>query len=289
MVDHIKVALHPNMTRENALICAKEAVGKLLELGFSVYIDCSYKKHYNNIKGIVFGDFKRNVEECDIIIVIGGDGTILHSAQFAYCYNKPLLGINTGTLGFMASLESDELDKLSRLKTGEYVIEKRMLLSAKINSPSSSKAFNALNDIVVFKSPFAKLPDFEVSSNGITVSRIRADGMIFSTPTGSTAYALSAGGPIIEPDMECIEVTQLCAHSLFARTMIFTANKMLTLTCKTRDDEDIYISIDGENTMKMSDDKEIVITKSDKVIELIDISGSNFYKAINEKLMRPFK
>ncbi|NMB30496.1 MAG: NAD(+)/NADH kinase [Clostridiales bacterium] len=285
----MKVALHPNMTRENALICAKETVDKLLELGFSVYIDSSYKKYYNNIEGISFDDFNKNVEQCDVIIVIGGDGTILHSAQFAYCYNKPLLGINTGTLGFMASLESDELEKLDRLKTGEYVVEKRMLLSAKINSPNSSKDFNALNDIVVFKSPFAKLPDFEVASNGITVSSIRADGIIFSTPTGSTAYALSAGGPIIEPDMECIEVTQLCAHSLFARTMIFSANKTLTLTCNARDDEDIYISIDGENTMKMSDDKEIVITKSEKFIELIDINGSNFYKAINEKLMRPFK
>ena len=285
----MKVALHPNMTRENALICARETIAKLLDLDFSVYIDSSYKKYYNNIEGIVFGEFKKNVEQCDIIIVIGGDGTILHSAQFAYCYNKPLLGINTGTLGFMASLESDELEKLSRLKTGEYVVEKRMLLSAKINSPNSSKSFNALNDIVVFKSPFAKLPDFEVASNGVTVSRIRADGIIFSTPTGSTAYALSAGGPIIEPDMECIEVTQLCAHSLFARTMIFTANKTLTLVCNSRDEEDIYISIDGENTMKMSDDKEIVITKLEKVIELIDINGSNFYKAINEKLMRPFK
>lgn len=285
----MKVALHPNMTRENALICAKETVNRLLALGFAIYIDCSYKKYYNDIKGIIFDDFKKNVEQCDIIIVIGGDGTILHSAQFAYCYNKPLLGINTGTLGFMASLESDELEKLSRLKVGDYTIEKRMLLSAKIESPNSSKTFNALNDIVVFKSPFAKLPDFEVSSNGVTVSRIRADGIIFSTPTGSTAYALSAGGPIIEPDMECIEVTQLSAHSLFARTMIFTANKTLTLTCKTRDEQDIYISIDGENTMKMSDNKKIIITKSEKIIQLIDINGNNFYKAINEKLMRPFK
>lgn len=224
-------------------------------------------------------------EDCDIVITVGGDGTILAYGKLAAKMNKPLLGINTGRLGFMATLECNELDKLKKLKEQNYNISKRMLLSAEIKG----RTFDALNDIVFMKNTNTKLPEFRVSDRSTEVLKIRADGIIFSTPTGSTAYALSAGGPIIEPAADCVEFTPLCAHSLFGRPIIFSGESRIKVTFDSYEGGEVFVSVDGGKNIQFDETDTAVIKKSNITLNLIDIDGGSFYKAVHNKLMRPLK
>ena len=284
----MKTLLYPNFSKTNAYDCTKKAIDILLSLGFEVMLDGQYK---NSLEagGVTFGSFEELAERCDIIIAIGGDGTIIRASKYAAPNKKKMLGINTGRLGFMASIEAGELDKLKNLKTGEYTFDRRMMLSAAVEKAGKTESFTALNDVVVAKQILSKLPDFELDSNGVRVSRVRSDGVVFSTPTGSTAYALSAGGPIIEPDVKCIEVTQLSAHSLFTRPMIFSSKKVLTLTCKRYDSGDVILQIDGKHSGTIDEDTILTITESDDYVDIINIDGPVFYRAVNEKLMTSMK
>ncbi len=238
---------------------------------------------------VFYSDESKALMECDVLITVGGDGTILKWGKKAALINKPLLGINTGRLGFMTALETDEFDKISALKTGKYHISKRMLMCGDFILKDGTKRYIALNDIVLSKDSYSKLPEFIVQSNEVTVSKIRADGLIFSTPTGSTAYALSAGGPIIEPTVECIELTPLCAHTLLNRPMIFNGNDVITVSFKGYEGSAVSASVDGDSGIKFSEGDIIRLTKSDIFFNLIDINGNSFYNALNNKLIQPFK
>ncbi len=246
-------------------------------------------KNFFNSDAVFYSDEDFLMKECDIFITVGGDGTILKWGKKAALLNKQLLGINTGRLGFMTAMEIDEFEKLSRLKTGDYHISRRMLLNGDFITETGNKRYTALNDIVLSKDNYSKLPEFVVQSNGVTVSKIRADGLIFSTPTGSTAYALSAGGPIIEPTVECIELTPLCPHTLLNRPMIFNGNDTITVSYSAYEGSTVSASVDGDSGIKFSEGEIIRITKSDIFLELIDISGNIFYNSVNDKLIQPLK
>lgn len=223
--------------------------------------------------------------ECDIVITVGGDGTILSWGKAAAEMGKPLLGINTGRLGFMATLEHGELHRLEQLRSRAYRISCRMMMRVTIGD----RSMNALNDVVLTKATYAKLPDFRVSSRDIEVVKIRADGVIFSTATGSTAYALSAGGPIIEPELACVEFTPLCAHSLFGRPMIFTADSELQIWYDGYEGSDVFMSVDGDEGIPVAENEKIILQKSPTALQLIDFEGNSFYGAVHGKLMRPLK
>ena len=262
-----------------------EACIKLNETGIQPLIEKQYKP-FLNVDSAVFAESDKIIDECDMFMTIGGDGTILKWGQKAASFDKPLLGINTGRLGFMTSLESNELDLLSRLATGEYSISRRMLLDVEYEDHGT---YTVINDVVFNKCRYSKLPEFSVSVEGYEVTNIRADGIIFSTPSGSTAYSLSAGGPIIFPEAKCIEFTPLCAHSLFGRPMIFSSDQELTVSFTAYENSGVSISIDGNDDMDFSEGETIRIRKSDQQLSLIDINGSSFYKAVHNKLMRPLK
>ncbi len=242
-----------------------------------------------NSESVFYSDETSLINECDVLITVGGDGTILKWGKKAAMLGKPLLGINTGRLGFMTALEIDEFDKIKALKTGNYHISKRMLMCGDFILSDGNKRYTALNDIVLSKDSYSKLPEFTVCSNGVPVSKIRADGLIFSTPTGSTAYALSAGGPIIEPTVECIELTPLCAHTLLNRPMIFSGSDVITVSFKGYEGSTVSASVDGDSGIRFSEGEVIRITKSDTTFNLIDINGNSFYNALNNKLIQPFK
>ncbi|MCL2087409.1 MAG: NAD(+)/NADH kinase [Oscillospiraceae bacterium] len=244
------------------------------------------------LKSLSFGvsyDFAE-IDTCDLVITIGGDGTILKYGKAAAKARKPLLGINTGTLGFMATLETDELDKLERLLTKEYRTSRRMMLDINlyplaVKNRDDNMEFVALNDVVL-KRETAQLPEFRVSVGGIEVSKIRSDGLIFSTPTGSTAYALSAGGPILEPELSCIEFTPLCPHTLFSRTMVFSGDIPITIEFSGCPCEFIA---DGEGAVRVNETQTIEIKKANYFLELIDMEKNSFYNSVYNKLMRPLK
>lgn len=286
----MNIAIFPNFKKNNAKRCTQEVCQILQKKDVLIYLDKQYAEFIPDKKNITFGEFKYFYNRCDVIIVIGGDGTIIQCVQITSSSNIPILAINSGRLGFMASLEENELDYLNNLVTGDYSIAKRMMLKGKLVKKSGEiKYFSALNDIVVAKGNLCKLVDFKVMTKGQIVSSLRADGLIFSTPTGSTAYSLSAGGPIIDPSVECIEFTQICPFSLLARTMIFSPDKTIKVTYSTSNNASIVVSSDGFEEIEFLPDDKLYIYKSEEYVKFIDINGGNFYHSVNTKLMQPLK
>ncbi len=278
----------PNFGKLYALKTALECCDILNSLGIEVLAENCCKKEFSEKSFVKFSTADEISAECDIIIAIGGDGTILTASVYASDHDKPLMGINTGRLGFMASMERDELGSLSKLKTGDYVKEERMMLDALlVRNGKTVSSHAALNDIVIAR-PYSKITDYEILTDGIVVSSMRSDGMVFATPTGSTAYALSAGGPILEPETECIQLTPICPHSLFSRTMVFKSERILEIR-HFSDDESVYFSVDGKFSHALTAEESLIIKKSEKKLQLIDIKGHSFFSAVNNKLMNPIK
>lgn len=283
----MKVALFPNFGKKNALPTALKCCDILNKLDIEILAPDTCKSEFAAKAYVVYETIENIISECDIVIAIGGDGTILRASAYASACDKLLLGINTGHLGFMASMETDELENLSRLKTHDYVVKTRMMLDvALVRNNEIVTQHTALNDVVISR-PYAKITDYEVLTDGIVVSSMRSDGIVFATPTGSTAYALSSGGPILEPEIECIQMTPICPHSLFSRTMVFNAKRVLEV--KHKGDSDVYFSVDGSECHFIENGDKIIIRQSNRKQQLIDIKGHSFFDAVNNKLMNPIK
>lgn len=283
----MNIFIFPNFQKENALCCAKEAIIILQKNNFVIYIDNKYKNEFRDLERIIFSSFEKEINNMDFVAAIGGDGTILRCARSLLkndVKNTKLIGINTGRLGFMSSLESDELSKLSKLNTSDYKESDRFIIEGIFND----KTFKALNDIVVYDSK-SKMCEFYVYSNSEIVGMYRANGIIFSTPTGSTAYALSAGGPVIQPEISCIEMTLICPHSLFARPIIFSSDSIIELRILLRENQQVFITSDGEAPIEMKNNDVLKIVKSDSKITLIDLEGNTFFDSLNKKLMHSIK
>lgn len=242
-----------------------------------------------NLSGIVFGTAEENMKSCDVFLTIGGDGTILRWGKKAAAYKKPLLGVNTGRLGFMATLEKENISKLSALAEGKYRLSTRMMLDVTVTVGGGRKSFTALNDVVLFKGTTSKLPEYLVFSGETEVTRVRADGLIISTPTGSTAYSLSAGGPIIDPKMRCFELTALSPHTLFNRTMLLSVEDPLRAEYIAYENSSVFVSVDGNDAIGIMPDDSVRIKKSELCLDLIDIDGESFYSSVHSKLMQPLK
>lgn len=285
----MKAVLYPNFSKKNALSCARNVCDVLISNEIEVYVSGEYKKEFSDISEVKYEDMAESARTADVVIAIGGDGTILRCAKYLMGSDTKLLGINTGTLGFMAGLEADQLDKLSLLKTGEYGISERMTLEIACKENGEEKVYTALNDICV-KSRNSRICNFDILADGYLVGTYRADGVLFSTPSGSTAYALSAGGPIIEPDLECIEMTLVCPHSLFTRATIFSAERVLTFV-NTTDDEKrpVTISIDGDYQIEIKNSETAKIRRGKNTISFIDMIGNSFHDSLCRKMMKPIK
>lgn len=284
----MKTLICTNFKKEKSSAVLPELICALKRFGITSVMPKTAAEFYAS-DDIMYVNDDTAIEESDLLITVGGDGTILKWGKKAALSGKPLLGINTGRLGFMTALETNQFDKIEALAEGKYFLSKRMLLSGEFISPDGSKRYTALNDIVLSKDSYSKLPEFTVRSNGVTVSKIRADGLIFSTPTGSTAYALSAGGPIIEPTAKCIELTPLCPHTLLNRPIIFGDSDIITVSFKGYEGSYVSASVDGDSGIRFAENDLLKITKSDITFNLIDISGNSFFNAVNNKLIQPLK
>lgn len=221
-------------------------------------------------------------KEADVIIAVGGDGTILHAAMQAVKRQIPVLGVNTGRLGFMAGLEVYELDKLKYIVDGQYEIDSRMMLE--IKTESRSGVYYALNDAVISKGELSRIIDITLECNGREVGNYRADGIIVSTPTGSTAYSLSAGGPIVDPGLESIGITPICPHSLISRTILFEPDSILYIYPHNIRDKDAYLTVDGINIIKLKEREKVTISRSNLKTKLIKLKDTSFYEVLNKKM-----
>ncbi len=282
----MKAAVFPNFQKENALDCARSVCDILHDCGIEVWIDSNYKFDFNDKEYVHFDLFDEFVKDSDFAVAIGGDGTILKCASHIVKSDTKLLGINTGRLGFMSAFESDNLEYLSRLKTGNYTVTERMMLECQIMG--DDKVYTALNDITA-SGMYTRICDFSIFDERGRIGSYRADGAVFSTPTGSTAYSLSAGGPIIDPCMECIEMTLICPHSLFARPMIFPAWKKIRFLVNDKNRQKLYLSIDGNEPIEVLDTDVVEIRRSQHTIKLIGMNENTFYNSLNKKMMHPIK
>ena len=224
--------------------------------------------------------------EADIIIVLGGDGSILEAARRAATGGTPILGINFGRLGYMAELEAGQLDELHRLFTGEYTLERRMMLRVDLlGSGGELKSFcYALNDAVVSNGSVARVIDLELAENGETVTTYRADGLIIATPTGSTAYSMSAGGAIVDPSVGCFCVTPICPHSFAARPLIFSDRSVLEIRNICVREKMLYLTVDGKMSFELLRGQSVRVTRSRLETKLVRFRKSGFYRVLCRKL-----
>jgi NAD+ kinase len=256
----------------------------LHSLGYKVCIDEKYKLEYSDKKYLKFGNFTALCADADYAIAIGGDGTILRCAKCITNEKTKLLGINAGRLGFMSSLEYGEINQLSRLVNSEYSVSTRMMLDAVLHTAHGEKCEVALNDVVISRA-YLKICNFHVHIDGEFLSDYRADGIAFSTPTGSTAYSLSAGGPIIEPSLEAIEMTLLCPHSLDTRPLLFSPERTVNVTHSAVNHPPVYVSVDGAEPITFANNDYLEIKRSAKEVKLIDLKRNMFYSAISSKFL----
>ena len=242
-------------------------------------------KSYFSDFGIVFyDDFKKMMADCDIVIAVGGDGTIIHCARHAAAAEKPILGINIGRLGFVAGLETDELDELKNLADGNYTIEDRMMLEVKLENNGIQETHYALNDAVLARGALSRILDLKVNFNDKNVCDYRADGLIIATPTGSTAYSLSAGGPVIDPSISCILLSPICPHSLLTRSVVFGPDARLSVLASSSYDSEMFLTIDGDTSIQITDKQKIEFCRSKQTVRIIKLKDNNFYEVVNEKL-----
>ena len=225
----------------------------------------------------------------DMVAVFGGDGTILEAARYAAPQNIPLLGFNFGRVGYMAELEISEIEALSEIINGNYTLDERSMLSVEVMNSAKKvrKTTFALNDAVLTNGSLARLVDLELYEGGTFLTKYRADGLILSTPTGSTAYSMSAGGSIIDPHLSTICVTPICPYSLISRPILFTDTSVLEVKNLSRREKMIYLTIDGKSNIELYYDDVVRITRSDMKTRLVRVKNSSFYTNLRAKLCTP--
>lgn len=227
--------------------------------------------------------------KADCAIILGGDGTILHGARDLAEYNLPILGVNLGHLGFLAEVdESDIYSTLEDLCAGRYLIEDRMMLQITTIEHDQVKSIGlALNDVVVSRASISRMGGYSVFVNDELVNHYFADGIIVSTPTGSTAYNLSAGGPILAPTNEMIVITPICPHSLTARSIVISSKDQVRINFQNNrisHEKDLQITIDGQQVNSITNETEIVIEQSNVYTHLVKLNSINFYSLLRKKL-----
>lgn len=280
----MKISIFPNFNNDGVLQTCEEICKELDKLGVEYSVaKCNESDETGTLP--LFFDTNELIENCDIVIVVGGDGTTLNVAKAASLHNKLTLGINAGRLGFMSGLERDELSLLNRLVSGEYEVEERMMINARLMSENGTQDFICLNDAVITRGDLARLIDVTVKSDCRVITKNRADGMIIATPTGSTAYSMAAGGPVVSPDNSCFVVTPICPHSLVNRSIVFSSDKELEITVENDKNNTSYLSIDGEKSVTVTKNSKIIISKSEYVAKLIKIKPDSFYEILNKKLL----
>lgn len=261
----------------------KDPDGKILD-----YVTSILYQEFKGIKVKVFNDsmqIKGAVNEArDLMIVLGGDGTILSTSREIAQFGIPIFGVNFGHLGFLTEVEAIEFrEGIREIFKGNYFIEERMMLNCSVNGVNSSQNI-ALNDVVIAKGTLSRIAKYDIEIDENYYTSFAADGIIISTPTGSTAYSLSAGGPIIYPNLNLVSITPICPHSMGIRTLILDGNSKISI--KVRDNnEEIYLTFDGQVSLKLKEANEIRISSSKFKCKLIKLNNYNYFDILRKKLL----
>lgn len=283
-----KIAIFPNSEYDREYAYTGQAVRVLSENGILSILSSSAKPFFKeeHLSVQFFDEADAMMDACDAILVLGGDGTMIDYSVRAAEKNKPAIGVNLGHLGFLMALERTEIDGLSALAEDRFTVESRMLLDAQILlNGEVIHSQRILNDIVVASGVRSKIAEFSLSCTPGGKLDYRADGIIVATPTGSTAYSFSAGGPVIDPTASIFSVMPVCPHSLLSRAILLSPENSLTVSGRTRDHlTDIHVTMDGKNSRLIPKEAEIHIKKSEYTAKIIKIGSTRFYDILETKL-----
>lgn len=285
----MRVILSSNPYRDRGMRAAQQAQKVLERVGmeccFCLPFEIGENSHVELPRHLKFSQLQQELCRADMLICFGGDGTILHAAKDATIHNVPILGVNMGSVGFMAELEEAELAQLERLAAGDYTVEERMMLQVRMFR-GRQVLFDelALNDAVLSKGTIARVAELDVSADGVLICQLSGDGVVVSTPTGSTAYSMSAGGPIVEPCSDNLIVTPVCAHQLSARPMVMAGERTIAVQLPRRSRKSVYLSVDGGKATRISGTDRVEIRRAEYRTRLVKLSDRNFYQLLNQKL-----
>ena len=281
-----KVVLCPNPYRDHELKAAKQAKEILDSIGFETAVCLPFQREgYGEELGMPIKQLYQEIKAADLLIAFGGDGTILHLARTVALHNVPTLGINLGSLGFMSELEPNELERLRDLKNWDFVVESRMMLDV-TGIRDGRAVYNniALNDAVISKGSIARVVRLEVFTEEGRLTRVGGDGVIISTPTGSTAYSMAAGGPIVEPTARNLLITPICAHAMRSSSYVLSPNHVITVEAADANRKFVYLSVDGGKAFSLKNGDKVRVSQSRHTTKLVRLSKKSFCEILDKKM-----
>ncbi len=283
------VILTPNPYRDKNFQTVRAAIRVLQEAGLQTRLCLPFEvdRSYELPRDLRFFKLDRELPNADMVICFGGDGTILHMAKTATRRGLPILGVNIGTMGFLAELESSELDALGNLATGSYSLDRRMMLDVTVQRERDIIFHDiCLNDVVITKGAVARTVQLSVQCDGVQAMECSGDGIVIATPTGSTAYSLSAGGPIVEPEAGNILITPICAHDVDSRCIVASDKRVITAQVVQNARRNAFVSVDGGKALRLNMGDLATIKKSNLETKLVRLKNRSFYDVVNGKFKR---
>ena len=281
-----KIILTPNPYRDKNFGTVRTARDILQDAGFDVKICLPFEteRPADLPRDIRFFRLDRELPGAFMVICFGGDGTILHMAKAATRQGVPILGVNMGTLGFMAELEGSELSMLQKLAANEFNLDERMMLDVTVHRGQDIIFHDiCLNDAVITKGAVARVIHLDVDCDGVRAMECNGDGIIVATPTGSTAYSLSAGGPVVEPEASSILITPICAHDMVSRSIVASDKRVITVELMPNTRRSAYLSVDGGKALRVNAGDVVTIKKSPLMTRLVRIKDRSFNDVVNQK------
>ena len=283
------VVLTPNPYRDKNFQTVRTAMKVLKEAGMEPKLCLPFEvdRSYELPKDLRFHKLDRELQTAELVICFGGDGTILHMAKAATRKNVPILGVNIGTMGFMAELEATELDQLAQLANDHYTLDRRMMLDVVVQRDRDIIFHDiGLNDVVITKGAIARIAHLAVKCDGVEAMECGGDGIIVATPTGSTAYSLSAGGPIVEPEANNILITPICAHDVMSRCIVASDKRVITVELVQNARRNAYLSVDGGKALRLNMGDVATIRRSNLETKLVRLKDRSFYDVVNMKFKK---
>ncbi|MFQ6840590.1 MAG: NAD(+)/NADH kinase [Agathobaculum sp.] len=277
--------IYPNMSKGDAVALVPQVCARLQRDGVRLILPMQMRAAAPEVPGADYMETDEAIRVADAAVVLGGDGTMLRIARAAAQNDVPLLGVNVGHVGFMTELEPGELGEMEKLFDGYSSIDSRMMLHVSvIRNQRVVYENDALNDIVIAKGTAFRVVRVCISADDEEVTSFNGDGVIVATPTGSTAYGLSAGGPVIEPSAENMAVIPICAHALTAKSFVFSPERRIMLTASCEGGSEVFVSADGGQSFAVRPDDRVIITRSPLRTRLVRLKGISFYKILQQKL-----
>ena len=283
------VILTPNPYRDKNFQTVRDAMAVLKSAGIEpkICLPFDVDRSFELPKDIRFSKLDRELGNAELVICFGGDGTILHMAKTATRKGIPILGVNIGTMGFMAELESTELDKLARLANDDFTLDKRMMLDVTVHRDRDIIFHDiCLNDVVITKGAVARIVHLSVKCDGVQAMECGGDGVIIATPTGSTAYSLSAGGPIVEPEAHNIIITPICAHEVGSRCIVASPKRVIGVELVQNARRNAFLSVDGGKAVRLNMGDQVTIKRSNFETKLVRLKDRSFYDVVNSKFKK---